>query len=122
MGKEMEQTFGQRLRELRRAAGIRQRDLADRIGVDFSYISKLENDRLPPPAGDTTEKICRELGVSSDELLASTGKVPTQIKEVFTDPAALGFIRKAHELGLTSDEWKRLTSRLNDLRDEDDDG
>ena len=43
----MEQTFGQYLREQRRRAGMSQRELASRVSVDFSYISKLENDRLP---------------------------------------------------------------------------
>ena len=58
----MDMTFGQLLRELRRAKGVNQRDLASKVGVDFSYISKLENDRLPPPAADTVVKNLRGVG------------------------------------------------------------
>src|SRR5690348_3299277 len=34
--------FGPALRDRRRAAGLSQRELATRIGLDFSYISKVE--------------------------------------------------------------------------------
>lgn len=113
----MAKTFGQTLRELRRSKGISQRELADKIGVDFSYISKVENDRLPPPAADTIQKICDVLGILPDELLALTGKMPTQLKEMLSaSPAALRFIRQAHAMGLTDDEWKKLTQRLKHLR------
>lgn len=112
-------TFGQNLRELRRSKGVSQRDLADRVGVDFSYISKLENDRLPPPAGDTIVKICEVLEVPADELLASTGKMPTDIKEMLSaSPSALHFVRQAHEMKLTDDEWRALAKRMKRLRSE----
>jgi len=40
-----------------RKAAISQRDLAA-AGLDFSYISKLENDRIPSSAADTVVAIC----------------------------------------------------------------
>ena len=57
----MAKTFGHNLRELRRSKDVSQRELAEKVGVDFSYISKLENDRLPPPAADTIVKIAKSL-------------------------------------------------------------
>ena len=117
--KNMAKTFGQALRELRRSKEVSQRDLAEKVGVDFSYISKLENDRLPPPAADTIVKLCKELGVPADELLASTGKMPTDVKErLSTSTAALEFVREAHEMNLTENEWKTLRRRLRRLRTE----
>ena len=113
----MANTFGQALRDLRREKGVSQRELADKVGVDFSYISKIENDRLPPPAADTIMKICQVLGVLPDELLASTGKMPTEVKEMLsTSPAALQFMRQAHEMGITEEEWEKLSKRLKRLR------
>lgn len=110
-------TFGQRLQELRRIAGISQRDLAAQVGVDFSYISKVENDRLPPPAADTIVKVCEILQVPSNELLALTGKVPSDIKEMLgTNPSAQQFIRQAQEMSLSDEEWQLLTKRLKRLR------
>jgi HTH-type transcriptional regulator, competence development regulator len=112
-----EKTFGEALRDLRRSKNVSQRDLADKVGVDFSYISKVENGRLPPPAADTIEKICAVLEVSSGELLSLSGKVPTQVKEMLgTSSAAMEFAKQAQSMELTDDEWKRMTQRLKRLR------
>lgn len=113
----MEKSFGQTLQELRRAVGISQRDLATKVGVDFSYISKVENDRLPPPAADTVVKICEELGVPPAELLALTGKLPSDVKETLSSSvAAQHFIRQAQTMNLTDSEWQSLTKSLKRLR------
>jgi HTH-type transcriptional regulator, competence development regulator len=117
MEMNMAKTFGQRLQELRREAGISQRDLAAQTGVDFSYISKVENDRLPPPAADTVVKICAILQVPSDELLALTGKVPSDVKEMLgSSSSAQQFIRQAQEMNLSDQEWQLMTKRLKKLR------
>ena len=47
-------TFGQRLRELRKAKGLNQKELAEKVGIDFTYLSKLENDRMSPPERKTS--------------------------------------------------------------------
>ncbi len=39
-------TFGERVRELRLAKSLTLRDLAPKVGVGFTYISKIENGRL----------------------------------------------------------------------------
>jgi transcriptional regulator with XRE-family HTH domain len=113
----MEKTFfGQTLRNLRRSKGLSQRELADKVGVDFSYISKVENDRLPPPAADTIVRICQVLGVPPEGLLASTGKLPSEVKGMLTSPAALQFMRQAHKMDLTDEEWQQLVGQLKRLR------
>lgn len=110
-------TFGQTLKEIRRKKGVTQRELAAAVGVDFSYISKIENDRMPPPAADTIVKICEMLDVPPDNLLAMTGKMPTQIKEAISEnPAAQQFLREAQNMTLTEDEWGALTQQLKKLR------
>lgn len=110
-------TFGQTLKEIRRSKGVTQRQLASAVGVDFSYISKVENDRMPPPAADTIVKICEKLGVLSDELLAMTGKMPTPVKEAISEnPAAQQFLREAQTMTLTDDEWGALRQQLKKLR------
>lgn len=114
----MEETFGQKLRALRRAAGITQRELAERVGVDFSYISKLENDRLSPPAADTVVEICKALDVTPDELLAASGKMPPQVqRSIVSSPAAIQFLRSAQAMKLSEAEWKQLSEQLKRLRE-----
>jgi transcriptional regulator with XRE-family HTH domain len=67
--------FGERLRALRKEQQMSQRDLASMVGVDFTYISKMENERLEfPPSIATIQKIAQVLSVSTDELLILAGK------------------------------------------------
>jgi len=110
-------TFGQRLKQLRREAGVTQRELAQKTGLDFSYISKLENDRNPPPAADTIVRICDALGVPAERLLALKGRLPSEIQETVTgNVAAQEFLRVTHSLGLTNNDWKRLSEQARRLR------
>lgn len=113
----MAQTFGEALRELRRAAGLSQRELARQAGLDFSYISKLENDRIPAPAADTVVKLCRVMGAFPEGLLALSGKIPEKIHQnVSTSVAAQEFLQHAEMLKLSDREWKKLTSSILRLR------
>ena len=41
-------SLGQAIRRLRRAAGLSQRELADRLGVDASHLCRVETDRREP--------------------------------------------------------------------------
>jgi len=63
----------------RRAAGLSQRVLAARAGLDFTYISKVENGRLPPPAADTIVALSRVLDSPPEDLLALTRKIPSVV-------------------------------------------
>jgi transcriptional regulator with XRE-family HTH domain len=113
----MDHTFGSLLRELRRTAGLSQRDLATKAELDFSYISKIENDRLPPPAADTVVTICKILNVPPEQLLSLTGKIPTEIQQmVSSSPAAQEFLRDAKNLGISDEEWHKLSDTLQYLK------
>jgi HTH-type transcriptional regulator, competence development regulator len=116
----MENLFGPTMRQLRREKGISQRQLAEGVGVDFSYISKVENGRLPPPAADTVEAICQFLGVPSERLLALTGKVTSTVTEMLgSSQAAQTFMQKAKHYNITEREWDELSLHLSRLREED---
>ena len=113
----MKETFGNLLKQLRREKNVSQRDLAEKIGVDFSYISKVENDRLPPPAADTIIKIAKVLKVSAEELLSQSNKLPSDIKNmVGSSVEALKFMNAAREMKLSNEEWSMLTKGLKNLR------
>lgn len=110
-------TFGSKLREYRRRANISQRDLAQRTGIDFSYISKLENDRIPPPSADTIVKICDVLDIDPNELLAITGKLPSDVRSgITTREGAQRFLREAQDLSLSDEEWEAMVRSLRKLR------
>jgi transcriptional regulator with XRE-family HTH domain len=58
------------------------RQLAARIGVEPSYLSKVERGETPPPSESTILRVARELGEDADVLLALAGKVSTDLQSV----------------------------------------
>ena len=105
-------TFGQRLRELRRARGISQRNLAERVDVDFTYLSKLENDRFPPPSAKTIAALAAELQTDADELSVLAGKLPADLQEaLMASPAALKLLRVLADDIQSGTDWEYYLRR-----------
>ena len=104
-------TFGETIRELRKAKNLTQRVLADRVGINFTYLSKIENDKIQQlqfPSEETIVKLAKELDANVDELLLLALKVPDSIRQrVIERPDAFRKIAM-----LNDDELNRL---LNDL-------
>jgi HTH-type transcriptional regulator, competence development regulator len=92
------QTFGQRLRDLRKAKGLSQRALADIVQINFTYLSKIENEKLDFaqfPSEDLIRKLAAALDADLDELLLLAQKIPEQIKNrVIQRPDAFRKIAK----------------------------
>lgn len=77
-------TFGKRILELRTAKNLTQREVADRIGINFTYLSKIENDKLQGdtfPGEDTIKKLAEVLGANEDELLLLAQRIPESIRQ-----------------------------------------
>ncbi|MBI4454767.1 MAG: helix-turn-helix transcriptional regulator [Acidobacteria bacterium] len=55
--------LGERVREIREAKGMTQRNVADSIGIDDYYISRLENGHINPTLL-TLEKVAGALGIA----------------------------------------------------------
>jgi transcriptional regulator with XRE-family HTH domain len=76
-------TFGQRVRELRRAKNLGQRPLAARLGVSFTYLSRIENENLdfgPYPSDALIGKLAKALDADADELLFLAQRIPDRTK------------------------------------------
>jgi transcriptional regulator with XRE-family HTH domain len=65
--------FGARLRALREARGLTQRQLADRTGLDAGHIGMLETNKYEPRA-ETKRKLAQGLGVPPQDLDEPRGK------------------------------------------------
>ncbi|MGK7914781.1 MAG: helix-turn-helix domain-containing protein [Prochloraceae cyanobacterium] len=79
----MEQTFGQVIRTARKNKGYSQRDLAKQIGLDFTYLSKLENSRTDyPPKEDVIRSIAKHLELDEEELVFLAGRIPQRDEEL----------------------------------------
>lgn len=108
-------TFGERLRELRLERGYNQRTLADKVGIDFTYLSKIETGKMAPPSQDTIKKIAAALEADGDELLILANKVPDDVKDVITESTEMpAFLRQMRDLD--AEEMERLKRYVNKLR------
>ena len=92
MKKTRDRSFGQFLRERRHGMGISQRDLAARLGIDFTYISKLENGHEDPPSSDTLRRLAVQLGVPEANMLAQAGKVPVELRTRASEDPEFAFL------------------------------
>jgi transcriptional regulator with XRE-family HTH domain len=73
--------FGERVRELRKERGLSQRELAIQAGIDFTYLSKIENARMDPPSEKVILHMAEVLDTDPDELTLLAGKIPSDVKE-----------------------------------------
>ena len=80
-------TFGQYVRtarekKLRQDRTFSVRQLAQRIGVEPSYLSKIERDQVAPPSEATITRLAQELDEDADLLLAMAGKVSSDLQRI----------------------------------------
>ncbi len=83
----IENIFGNYIRERREAlkeadSTFSVRQVAQRIGVEPSYLSKVERGETSPPSEATIIRLAEELGEDSDVLLALAGKVCSELQAV----------------------------------------
>lgn len=57
-----------RIQEIRKGKGIKQKELADKLGIAANTLSQYETGSREPDI-ETTKRIANELGVSVDELI-----------------------------------------------------
>lgn len=84
----MSNALGKYLRTCREAKQLREgsafslRRLAGGIGVEPSYLSKIERGLEPRPSEETTRALALALGEDPDVLLAMAGKVSGDLQEI----------------------------------------
>lgn len=68
-------SFGVYLRKIRKREGISLKSLAKKLHVNFAYLSRVENEKVPP--SDTlVKKLAKVLSWDVDELMLLAGRVP----------------------------------------------
>ena len=70
----------ERLRQQDRRYSLRQ--VAERVGVEPSYLSKVERGEVAPPSEGTILRLAEDLDQDADTLLALAGKVSSDLQDV----------------------------------------
>ena len=76
--------LGQHIRKQREGAGISIRVLASKIGVNATYLSRVERG-LVPPSDDLLDGVAKALGCSAEELFVLAGSVPPAWKKAIAE-------------------------------------
>ena len=108
----METTFGQKLREFRLEKSMTLRALAEATGVDFTYLSKIENNKVGYlPGAETIRDLATALNVDAIELLELANKLPPELATLAGSAKARRFFQRAQEIASPKD-WDALLDLL----------
>ncbi len=104
--------LGTRIRQLRRERGLTLRALAERAGVNYTFLSKIENNKPGfGPGAENIRALATALGTDPLELLELAGKVPPELQHMASSAAGRRFYRCSK--GITSPEdWDTLSNVL----------
>ena len=88
-------TFGSLVRKLRQNQGIGIKRLAPELGLDYSYLSRIENDKAMP-SEKTIDKISRYFDYSKDELMLAADRIPEDIRRILREnpQEAIAYLRE----------------------------
>jgi transcriptional regulator with XRE-family HTH domain len=67
-------TFGERIRSLRRARKLKQREVAEQIPMSPGNLSRIETGDYGPPSDEVIERLADVLGADRLELLRIAGR------------------------------------------------
>ena len=110
---QKKEKLGVLVRRLRKEKGLTQAVLAESVGVDESYISKIEADKLSyAPSEETLRLIAKQLEVDPLQLLALAEKAPEEMREIAKSKQAREFFNLVRTSRIESDDWRDLTDTL----------
>jgi transcriptional regulator with XRE-family HTH domain len=105
--------LGDTVRRIRGSLRLTQAQLALAIGVDESYISKIETGRLPyTPSEETLRLMAQALETDPLVLLSLAQKTPNELQSVADSQSAREFFEIVRQRRLENDDWEDLTHTL----------
>jgi transcriptional regulator with XRE-family HTH domain len=100
------------IRALRQRSGLSQRQLAMRMKVPRTYVSKIENEKATPTLS-SLERLATALEVSVPELLAGGCSREREIRELMANEFIAEIIPYVNQLN--GMQWSSLLTQVRDL-------
>ena len=108
--------FGAFIRRKREEKELGLREMAKKIGISPTYLSKCERDEFPPPSEDRVREIAKILGCDVDDLLARAGRVSSDISDIIKrHPVQLAALLRTTK-GMSADDINRLASEAEKVK------
>lgn len=108
-------TFGDRIRQLRKEHDLTLRELAEQVGIDFTYLSKIETGRGVPPSEETIRRLANRLNADAEELVLLADKLPTNFqRDLLARPEkqVAGLYRTLAGKRYSDPEWQEILKLL----------
>lgn len=102
--------IGNKLQELRGDLSVRE--AARRIGIDHSYLSKIEKGKVP--SLEMLKKICDFYGISVGSLFGDEVEVPNELEKLGVKWAA--FSQDMEKQNLSPDDVKKMVEVIKSLK------
>lgn len=102
----------EKLRAANKTYSVRQ--VAQRVGIEPAYLSKIERGEQPPPSEATIRKLAADLALDPDVLLALGGKVSADLQKIIRSRPEL-FARLIRELEAMPDH--AMLNLVREVRD-----
>ena len=109
--------FGAFIRREREKREIGLREMAKKIGISPTYLSKVERDEFLPPAEDRVRKIADIFDIDVDELLACAGKVSSDLSDIIREHPRESAALLRTTRGMTADDIARLAHEAEKPKD-----
>ena len=104
-------TFGSEVKHLRKQKRLTLRELAEKVGVDFTYLSKIENDKTAPPSIDTIKLLAQQLDGDEFELMFLANRLPQELEHDLLDrpqSQVAEFYRTIKGREFSDVEWRQI--------------
>lgn len=86
-------------------------ELANKLGVDRSYISKLENDRVPAPSVNFIRRISGALSIDFEQLSLLAGRITDSIVKNL-DIKKVELFRAMKDKNFSEENYKKLLKQI----------
>jgi len=81
--KENIDSVGKELRALRQNTSLGIKTVANRVGMNYTYLSKIENG-YKVPSREIILKLCALYGENPDRMVSKLGMLPADIQEIIS--------------------------------------
>jgi len=108
-------TFGSRIRQLRKEHDLTLRELAAQVGINFTYLSKIENQKGDPPSEEAIRRLAKALNADAEELILLAKKLPADFeRDLLERPETqvAGLYRSMVGRKYTDEEWMAVLRLL----------
>lgn len=103
--------FSKTIKSSRKEKGLTLEELSNKLGVDRSYLSKLENDRVPSPSKDLIKRMSEVLLLDFESLSLLAGRISKDFVEDL-DLKKVELFRSMKGQQYSETEYKKILKQI----------